>query len=160
MAITYDPTKNYAEFGNAFFRGRLKGATGEARFKLVADTINAVSTVNIAKQAVTFSFYRKYADAIGTTYCELIIDVPDEDEVYGVWLEFICYGVNATQFFFDGGLRGTFNQRRLASETNPYNELIRVTKGQHVAVLKGVAASSAEGYIFCRYIRKTGSEAL
>lgn len=160
MAITYDPTKNYAEFGNAFFRGRLKGATGEARFKLVADTINAVSTVNIAKQAVTFSFYKKYTDAIGTTYCELIIDVPDEDEVYGVWLEFICYGANATQFFFDGGIRGTFNQRRLGSKTNPYNELIRVTKGQHVAVLKGAAASSAEGYIFCRYIRKTGSEAL
>lgn len=157
MAITFDQTKNYAEFGNAFFRGRLKGATGEARFKLVADTINAVSTVNIAKQAVTFSFYRQYANALSTTYCELAIDVPDDGEI---WLEFICYGVNATQFFFDGGLRGTFNQRRLSSETNPYNELIRVTKGQHVAVLKGAAASSAEGYIFCRYIRKTGSEAL
>lgn len=157
MAITYDPTKNYAEFGNAFFRGRLKGATGEARFKLVADTINAVSTVNIAKQAVTFSFYRQYANALSTTYCELVIDVPDDGEI---WLEFICYGANATQFFFDGGIRGTFNQRRLASKTNPYNELIKVTKGQHIAVLKGSAGSSLEGYIFCRYIRKTGDEAL
>lgn len=157
MAITFDPTKNYAEFGNAFFRGRLKGASGEARFKLVADTINAVSTVNIAKQAVTFSFYAKYVNVVGTTYCTLPIDVPDDGEI---WLEFICYGENATQFYFDGVLRGTFNQRRLNSKTNPYNELIRVTKGAHTAILKGTVGSSSEGYIFCRYIRKTGSEAI
>lgn len=157
MAIPYDMTKHYAEFGNAFFRGRLKGATGEARFKLIADTINAVDTVNIAGQSVTFSVTTKYENKIGPEFLRAVINVPDDN----VYLEFICYGVGVTGFLLDGVARGNFNQRSLTSRTNPYNEIIAVSKGDHTVQLIGAANTmSSSGFVFCRYIRKTGSEAL
>lgn len=156
MAITFDPTKNYAEFGNAFFRGRLKGASGEARFKLIADTINAVTTVNIAGQAVTFSFSSRYTQRVtGNVLLDIIIDVPD----VGVYLEFICFGDTATGFILDGVTRGRFNQRSVSVKCNPYNEIIEVSQGQHRAQLVTNVGYGNEGFIFCRYIRKTGSEA-
>lgn len=157
MSITYDQTKSYAEFGNAFFRGQLKGATGEARFKLTADAVNAVNTVNIAGNQLTYNFGFRYADrqvANGQSLISAVIDVIDTE----VYIEFMAYGRNAKGILIDGSSRPVRGVNRFTSRMMPYGEIMYMAPGQHTVSLIGNGGYSAEGWIFCRYIRRTGSE--
>ncbi|QOC57885.1 hypothetical protein phiK7B1_030 [Pseudomonas phage phiK7B1] len=155
MAMVFDKEKNYAEFGNAFFRGRLKGATGEARFKLTADVINAVNTVNIKGAAVTYNFYHKYVGVQSTTPLSVIVDVWDE----GVFLEFLVYGQGCTSVIIDGVTRPRYNGKGVNHSCLPHNEVIQLAKGQHTVTLTHPGNSvSADGFIFVKYIRPTGSD--
>lgn len=156
MVAVFDPTKNYAEFGNAFFRGRLKGATGEARFKLIATTINAIDTVNIRNGAVTYNFYQRYEtyDNIqSTTPIYMPLEVLDD----GVYLEFIAYGHGCTGIVIDGVVRPRYNGKGVDHTCLPHNEILPMTKGVHTAYLAHPGnVKSNDGYIFVRYIRPTG----
>lgn len=154
MVAVFDPTKNYAEFGNAFFRGRLKGAKGEARFRLFADTINAVNTVNIRGGAVTYNFYQRYAAIQSTVPLSMNLQVFEE----GVFLEFIAYGHGCTGLVVDGVLRPKYNGKTLNHPCLPHNEVIGpLSVGVHNAYLVHPGNSvSADGFIFVRYIRPTG----
>jgi hypothetical protein len=159
MAMVFDKEKNYAEFGNAFFRGRLKGATGEARFKLTADVINAVNTVNIKGAAVTYNFYQKYQNPVGspltTTPFTQIVDVWDD----GVFLEFIVFGQGCSGVFVDGVRRPAYNGKRVNHPCLPHNEIIQLAKGPHTVQLVHPGNSvSTDGFIFVKYIRPTGSD--
>ena len=153
MVAVFDPTKNYAEFGNAFFRGRLKGATGEARFKLTAGTINAVNTVNIRKGAVTYNFYQTYAGIKSSVPLSMPIEVFEDD----VYLEFIAYGEGCTSLVVDGVTRPRYNGKGLNHPCLPHNEVLPMTKGMHTVYLTHPGnVPSADGFIFVRYIRPTG----
>lgn len=182
MAISFDTTKNYAEFGNAFFRGRLKGASGEARFKLSANSVNAVDTINIAGRAVTYDWIVQFgpasADYGGVLY-QTVIDVVDD----GVYIEFLCYshckptlldGSVAIRPFgrmirIDGVEQPIFMGRDAAFKACPFNSVVPLARGQHTIQIMSSripristdidSRYSAEGYIFCRYIRRTGSDA-
>lgn len=170
--MAFDTEKNYAEFGNAFFRGRLKGAKGEARFKLTARSISAVDTVNIKGQAVTWNFFSRYENYVGPagqssyTYLTMQIDVLDD----GVFIEFICYAKQYTNpaafseyeptIYVDGIPRPGYAARNARCEAYPFNEVLPLAKGVHTVSIVGNQQTSAEGYIFCRYIRPTGSASL
>lgn len=153
MTAVFDPNVNYAEFGNAFFRGRLKGATGEARFKLTADTINAVDTVNIRGGAVTYNFYQTYANVQSTVPLNMNIEVLDD----GVYLEFIAYGHGCLRLVVDGVVRPRYNGKAVNHPCLPHNEVLPMAKGFHNVYLTHQGnVPSAEGFIFVRYIRPTG----
>lgn len=170
--MAFDTEKNYAEFGNAFFRGRLKGAKGTARFKLTARSINAVDTVNIKGQAVTWNFFSRYDNYVGApgqsgyTYLSMQVDVLDD----GVFIELICFAqqpVNEDGFseyeptiYVDGVARPGYAARNARSRIYPFNEVLPMSKGIHTVSIRGSYQTSAEGYIFCRYIRPTGSASL
>ncbi|UKL14934.1 hypothetical protein hairong_028 [Pseudomonas phage hairong] len=178
--MAFDTTKNYAEFGNAFFRGRLKGATGVARFKLTAGSVNAVDTINIAGRAVTYDWIVQFGPATaqpGEVLYQTVIDIVDDD----VYIEFLAYsdtkttlldgsvqplGMNRT-FWIDGVMQPNFVARDPGFKICPYNSVVPLARGQHVIQIRAYQQSngqltspySAEGYIFCRYIRRTGSDA-
>lgn len=155
MAITYNTEKNFAEFGNAFFRGRLKGANGEARFKLAADTVNAVNTVNIKGAAVTYNFYQKYVNVQSTQPLSVIVDVWDD----GVFLEFLIYGEGCTGVMIDGVIRPRYNGKAVNHPCLPHNEVIQLAKGPHTVTLMHPGnVPSGDGFIFVKYIRPTGSD--
>jgi len=176
--MAFDPTKNYAEFGNAFFRGRLKGAYGEARFKLTAGSVNAVDTINIADKAVTYDWITTFGPAQGgdgAVLYETVIDVPD----VGVWIEFLIYSDTISQtligtftpmphvrtIWIDGVLQPHFSGRDAGFKACPYNIVLPMSQGQHTIQVRARynpnnsldSSYSKEGYIFCRYIRATGS---
>uniref|UniRef100_A0AAU6W0N7 Uncharacterized protein n=1 Tax=Pseudomonas phage Nican01 TaxID=3138540 RepID=A0AAU6W0N7_9CAUD len=155
MAMVFDKEKNYAEFGNAFFRGRLKGATGEARFKLTADTINAVNTVNIKGAAVTYNFYQKYVNVQSTQPLSVIVDVWDD----GVFIELLVYGQGCQAVFVDGVRRPRYNGKAVNHPCLPHNEILQMAKGQHTVTLTHLGnVASTDGFIFVKYIRPTGSD--
>lgn len=172
--MAFDTEKNYAEFGNAFFRGRLKGAKGEARFKLTARAINAVDTVNIRGLAVTWNFYKTYTGfsapggQSGYTYVTLQVDVLDEVILGGVYIELICFAQQPDSedsfsdyeptIYVDGVPRPSYAARNARSRIYPFNEVVHMTKGSHTVSIVGRSPTSADGYIFCRYIRPTGNQ--
>lgn len=177
--MAFDTTKNYAEFGNAFFRGRLKGATGEARFKLTAGSVNAVDTINIAGRAVTYDWITVFGPATaqsGGVLYETVIDVIDD----GVYIEFLCYSdaksvmldgslsvlAYCRQVWIDGVQEPTFMGRDPAFRACPFNTVKPLARGPHTIQIRAYdyspaidTTTSKEGYIFCRYIRRTGSDA-
>lgn len=153
MSIPYDTENSYAEFGNAFFRGKLNGATGVARFKLTAQALYAVDTINIGPHQITYSFFFRYASAGPGTYISALIDVPDND----VHVEFVAYGAGAIAFYVDGVARPNYARKGCHRSLLPHIEVIPLSPGQHTVALAGPGASS-DGYIFCRYIRRTGGD--
>jgi hypothetical protein len=154
MVMVFDPTKNYAEFGNAFIRGRLKGANGEARFKLTANTLNAVSTLNIKGGAVTYNFALRYQGVQSTAPLTGTFEVVDN----GVFLEFICYGSGCTGVIIDGVLQPIISQKKVSMGCIPWNMVLPMAKGTHTVQLVHPGTSvSSDGYIFVKYIRPTGS---
>lgn len=177
--MVFDTTKNYAEFGNAFFRGRLKGATGTARFKLTAGSVNAVDTINIAGRAVTYDWITIFGQSTaqsGEVLYETVIDVIDD----GVYIEFLCYSdtkaimqdgsqsvlAYCRQVWIDDVQEPVFMGRDPAFKACPFNTVKPLARGQHKIQIRAYAYSpqvdtstSKEGYIFCRYIRRTGSDA-
>lgn len=164
--MTFDDTKNYAEFGNAFFRGRLKGAKGEARFKMQADIVSAVDTINIAGQAVTYTVTSRYGPGSGVgaqtansggVLFSTAVNIVDEN----VWIEFIAYGAGAQYFYVDGGRRPLYSGRRPGDRCIPHNEVIEMAPGVHTMFLYAPPGTvSGDGFIICRYIRPTGSDQL
>lgn len=164
--MAFDDTKNYAEFGNAFFRGRLKGAKGEARFKLQADVISAVDTINIAGQAVTYTITARYGPGAGLgsqvatsggILFQTAVDIVDAN----VYIEFIAFGVGAAYFYVDGSRRPLYSGRRPGDRCIPHNEVMKLAPGVHTMFLYASPGTvSSEGFIICRYIRPTGSAEL
>lgn len=177
--MAFDTTKNYAEFGNAFFRGRLKGATGTARFKLTAGSVNAVDTINIAGKAVTYDWLIQFGASSGNNgdvLYQTVIDVIDD----GVYIEFLVYcdtrtilldgsyqplGYNRS-FWIDGVMQPNYVGHDPGFKICPYNAVVPLARGQHVLQIRANQRSngqlpspnSTDAYIFCRYIRRTGSD--
>lgn len=145
---------------DVLFRGELRGASGTAKFKLTANAINAVDTVNIAGNQVTYNFFFRYSSiavTAGAYSLQATISVPDD----AAWVEIICYGEGASGIYVDGVLRPNRNRRGPSYALLPFIEVIALAKGTHtVKMMSGVTGTSAEGYIFCRYIRRTGADNL
>lgn len=146
----------YIEVSDVLFRGELRGATGQARFKLTAEAINAVDTVNIAGNQVTYNFYFRYsgiAVSNGGVMLTGTINVPDNN----AWVEVIAYGHGASAVQVNGVTRPNRNRRGPSYELLPFVEVIPLAKGTHtVRLISGFTGTSSKGYIFCRYIRNTG----
>lgn len=146
----------YIELSHVLFRGQLVGVTGQARFKLTANAINAVDTVNIAGNEVTFSFYFRTGSksvAAGNAIVSGSINVPDN----AAYVEVVCYAHRGATVYVDGVARPNRNRRGPGSKLLPFVEILPLTKGVHsISVIAGSTGTSADGYIFCRYIRRTG----
>ena len=147
---------SFIELSNVMFRGTLKAANGEARFKLAADAINAVDTVNIGNSQCTYDFQVRFLTpympsevALATAY----LNVPDD----GAWVEVIAFGTTAGSVYVDGVLQPNRNRRNPSQRTLPFVSLYPMAKGPHTVVLRSNKAGPTGGYIMCRYIRKTGT---
>jgi hypothetical protein len=148
---------SYIELGDVVFRGELQGATGQARFKLTGKTINAVDTVHIAGNQVTYSFYfRHFGVGVspGSEALRGVIDVVDTN----VFIEIIAYGEGASNVVVDGVVRPNRNRRAPAYKLLPFVEILPMAPGRHtIQLFSAKSGVSSEGYIMCRYIRRTGS---
>lgn len=147
---------SYIEISNTLFRGQLRGATGQAKFKLTAQAINAVDTVNIAGNQVTYSYYFLLpggATSIGATQHTMVIDIPDN----GAVMEFVVYCHGMKTVYIDGGARPNRNMRSPGSPILPYVEIVSLAKGiHHLQLVSGLNGTSAGGRVLCRYLRRTG----
>lgn len=146
---------SYAELSNVMFRGHLRGANGSAKFKLTADAINAVDTLNINFNQVTYdrliTYERPYQSA-GSVLATLSMVIPDE----GAWVEIVAQGSGAGAVYVDGVVRRNRNRRSPNQALLPFVELVQLSKGNHVVSMTSSASGYSAGLIFCRYIRNTG----
>ncbi|OQX35583.1 MAG: hypothetical protein B0D91_10560 [Oceanospirillales bacterium LUC14_002_19_P2] len=149
---------SYVELGDVLFRGELVGANGEARFKLTADAIDAVDTINIQHGQVSYILYSyqasKYVNS-GGVINQIVCPVTDSDVV----IQVDAYGHLAGQLRFNGGNR----PMRLSSHVNKplfsYSELFQVNPGTHtVQIVSGSAGTSTKSWILVKYLRLTGSD--
>lgn len=142
----------YFEIGDVLFRGQLNGATGVAKFKLTANAINAVDTVNIGNDQVTYSKYIRYTTTTGSIVGQLPIDIPDE---YG-WVEIVACGTNTSAVTINGNDQINRNRRRTVDFLMPAVVLVKLDNGPHTIGLRRSNAGTSTGYVLCRYIRGTG----
>lgn len=146
----------FIELGNTMFRGTLRGATGVARFKLTVDAINAVDTVNIGSNQVTYSkhiVFSGYSRGAGSTIASLLIDIPDDV----AWVEVVSYCNRASTVSINGSALPNRNKRHPDSRLFPAVNLIKLTKGTHIFRVLTNSSGQCEGYAICRYIRITGA---
>lgn len=147
---------SFVELSNVMFRGTLKAARGSARFKLTANAINAVDSININFNQVTYNRFMTYSrpsQAAGSTLATMTLDVPDT----AAWVEIIAYGDHAGSVLVDEVVRPNRNRRSPNSQLLPFVEIVHLTKGTHTVVLRSSAAGSSKGLIMCRYVRDTGA---
>lgn len=145
----------FIELGNTMFRGTLRGATGIARFKLTADAINAVDTVNIGGNVVTYSKHIVFSGEsknVGGTIALLPLDIPDDI----AWVEIVSHCTRATTISMDGAALPVRNRRSMDSRLFPAVNLIKLPKGTHTVMVVANSVGQYEGYVICRYIRITG----
>lgn len=147
---------SFIEVSDAMFRGELRGANGVAKFKLTAEAIDAVDTINVAGGQVTFSYYFSYGSKSVTSGGESLvatIDVPDSS----AFIEIISYGHGASSVRVNGVDRLNRNLRSPSFECLPFVEVVELPKGIHtISLISGFTGTSSFGYILCRYIRRTG----
>lgn len=146
---------SFVELSNTMFRGHLKAASGSAKFKLTAQAINAVDTLNINYNQVTYdrliTYSRAYQNA-GSVLATMILDIPDTS----AWVEIVAYGTYAGGVTVDGGWRINRNRRAPNQPLLPFVELVLLNKGQHAVQLHSTGSGASSGLILCRYIRATG----
>lgn len=146
----------FIELGNTMFRGTLRGATGVARFKLTADAINAVDTVNIGSDQVTYSKHIEFnstSTSVGSTIAVLPINIPDDV----AWVEIISHCTRSSTVSINGSALPIRNKRSPDSRIFPAVNLIKLTKGTHTFRVIANSTGQCEGYVICRYIRITGA---
>lgn len=146
----------FIEIGNVMFRGDLKAATGEAKFRLTANAINAIDTVNIGHNQVTYNkhinFNIGYVSA-GQVIATLPIDVPDSSS----WMEIIAYASRGSTVSVDGYAQINRNRRGPSTVLLPFITVIPLSIGPHTIRIIAGSAGSTSGYILARYIRTTGA---
>lgn len=146
----------YLELGNVMFRGDLKAATGEAKFRLTANAINAVDTVNIGNDQVTYNKHINFNVSnvsVGQVIATLPIDIPDSN----AWMEIIAYASRGSTVSVDGQAQLNRNRRGPSTELLPFITVIPLNKGAHTIRIIAGSAGSTNGYIVARYIRTTGA---
>lgn len=146
---------SFVELSNVMFRGELKGANGEARFKLTADAVNAVDTLNINFNQVTYNkviTYSRASQSAGSTLALLELDVPDT----AAWIEIVAYGSRAGNVLVDGVIKPNRNRRAPDQRLLPFVELVSLSKGLHTVSMRSSSSGSSSGVLLCRYIRNTG----
>ena len=146
----------YIELGNVMFRGNLRAATGEARFRLTANAINAVDTVNIGNDQVTYNkqitFNIGYVSA-GHVIASLPIYIPDSS----AWMEITAYASRGSIVSVDGHAQINRNRRGPSTELLPFTTVIPLNIGYHIIHIISGSSGSTNGYILARYIRTTGA---
>jgi hypothetical protein len=146
---------SFVELSNAMFRGTLKAATGAAKFKLTAQAINAVDTVNINYNQVTYDrliTYSRTYQAAGSILAAMELNIPDSS----AWVEIVAHGTYAGGVSVDGSWRANRNLRAPNQPMLPFVELISLSQGQHTVQLHSSGSGASSGLILCRYIRSTG----
>lgn len=146
----------YIELDNVLYRGTLKAATGEAKFRLTASAINAVDTINIGNDQVTYN--KHIIVNVGQVYkgqviAALPVDIPDTN----AWLEIIAYASRASAVTVDGQTQLNRNRRQPSTKLLPFITVIPLSKGAHTIRLIAGSSGSTSGYIVARYIRTTGT---
>lgn len=148
------------EVGNAFFRGELRGATGNMKLKLTADAIDVIDTLNFQGQAVTFNytFQANGVYAPGNSLVSGTIYVPDTN----VYIEIVASAEGGSVVYINGGARTNRNLRGPGGRILPFVELIPVAPGYYTIDVRSgsVGTTPSWAYINVRYIRRTGFDNL
>lgn len=146
----------YAEFSHALFRGELAGATGTADFKLTADAVDVVDTINIKNGSVAYQMAFRFAgnsSTNGGVIFQAAIPVHDKSVI----LEVSGYSNRAAHIAINGRVQSRFN----ANANIPFIPLITsdaVPVGTTTVQIIGNSPGLASGWLIVRYIRKTGGE--
>lgn len=149
---------SYLELRNTMFRGTLRAATGQTQFKLTAEAINAVDTVNIGDGAVTYNTFvytpinRNVSN--GTELTRAYINIPE-----GTYIEyFVASDTAAVKLYVDGVLQPTLVQFRTGRGLGvPLAGVLPLSVGVHTLVLQAnQSAYCGVAYIVVRYYRSTG----
>ena len=146
----------YFELDSVLFRGELKGATGVAKFRLSSKAINAVDTVNIGNDQVTYNKHINFNVghvSAGQVIATLPIDIPDSN----AWMEIIAYASRGSTVSVDGQAQLNRNRRGPSTELLPFITVIPLNKGTHTIRIIAGSAGSTKGFIVARYIRTTGA---
>ena len=146
----------YFELDSVLFRGELKGATGVAKFRLTSKAINAVDTVNIGNDQVTYNKHINFNVSnvsAGQVIATLPIDIPDSN----AWMEINAYASRGSTVSVDGQAQLNRNRRGPSTELLPFITVIPLNKGAHTIRIIAGSAGSTKGYIVARYIRTTGA---
>lgn len=150
----------FIEMSDILVRGELRGAIGKAKFKMTSKAINAVDTLHIAGNQVTYTFYFTYPSksvTSGGVSLTGTFNVPDQN----AWVEIIAYGHGAASIKIDGTTQPNRNKREPSSKIMPFITVVPLAKGNHsIQIVSGITGTSSGGWIFCRYIRRTGSDNL
>jgi hypothetical protein len=142
------------EAHSTLFRGELKGATGDVAFKLTADAIDAVDTVNFQGNAITYKVYTKYSKTIGNnaTFLTINFNVPEAAAI-----EILVHAPGMAFYRIDGvaqsrwGFLGTdalIPWRHTFYDISPGNHTLKLVAGSQ--------AGPSSGYVLISYIRPTG----
>ena len=143
------------ELTNVLFRGRREGATGQAKFKLTAKSIDAVDTLNLKNGHVTYSYLYSYTNLATTSFT---VNLPIQDS--NVYCEIIAYGEGMTNVYVNGNNQLLRMGRHPSHRPCPFCTIVGFGPGTHTVALARSTADSASGFIFARYIRRTGSDNL
>jgi len=145
---------SFIELDSVLFRGELKGAKGTAKFRLTAQAIDAVDTVNIGNGQCTYDFKTQFgvSHAAGVALFTAVLDIPDAT----AWVEIIAYATRAVSIYVDSAKQPIRNRRPPNSRLLPSVSLHNLSQGTHTVQIFSGSAGWSDGYIMCRYIRTTG----
>ena len=149
---------SYFEIGNVLYRGALNAATGSARFKLTADAINAVDTINIASGEVVYFRYLYY-NSPRTVYANSPAMTLQIEPDRGVTFLEISAFMDVGKHVDVGGV--PLPARYRSALTNPicsYVSNYRISAPTSVRVIAASTTTSYQGWLAVRYIKETGSD--
>ena len=160
---------SYAELGSAIFRGELQGATGEAKFKLTADAINAVDAINIKNGAVTYNIWAITGPRL-VNKNELMLSLNVNIIEAYAYIEVHCYCMVSTFLWLDGSPLKLNNKRGHNGGIMSPAQILKLNNGMHTLSLYSDAdyipfdtvawtyplRCRGTSYIVARYIRETG----
>lgn len=146
----------YIELDSVLFRASLNGATGTAKLQLTADAVNAVDTINIGNNQVTYSKYITvnglYVKA-GYQIMSISVEIFEES----TWIEITAYANRGGAIKINGTNQVARNRRTSNIRVFPAIQLVNLPIGTHNISLHSNSAGTCEGYIMARYIRSTGA---
>jgi len=148
---------SFVEFGSVMFRGDLVAATGVFKGRFTVEAIDAVDTINIKTNQITFQERAAHSGksvTSGQPALSFNFVMPDS------WkkVEIVAYGSLCNGLRLDGvtipirsGVTGLVQFRPLVA-------LVDVDAGSHtIDLMANSTGWSDSGYILVRYIRETGA---
>ena len=147
---------SYVELGKVLFRGELRAANGEAKFKLTADAIDAVDSINIGWGEVSYMHHIRYDTPVeatkGQSLLTLVVDMPTDYQ----FVEINAYADGASVVRVNA--IEDFNRYRshVGNSLFSYSGLWRLSGQNTVSIISGHTGVSSSGWMLVKYLRETG----
>lgn len=155
---------SYVEMGSAIFRGNLAGATGDVRFKLTAEAIDAVDTINIQNGSVTsyVVVVKNTAEMVDKDGTYMFVNVMGDSDDDCIDLYAYVDSKNKDMKIFHNGKKilDRSQKYKINDRFFKFRAVIRSVVGENVIAIvnKGATQDMASGgFILAGYIRETGA---